>query len=1140
MKQNFKTKLSRNLACLAIFYAVLFLGNLSAQTITATNGTQSGGGAVPCSTCVPTGWTIPASGGTPDISNRTIAATTATAGGGANWTTSPTTTNDLSLPLPFNSHTTWLSLRDLGQAGTQESVSTTVGGLTSGRIYEVVVFSLTAVTRNNGDGSNKYAGAYNDQFFAEIAGQTITIPTITRNVWGVSKIRFTANAASQTLVLRPGNNASAGTSTTPIFNGFETVQIAVTANAVNTAPTAVADNRTTVQGTPLTINVLNNDVDQGGGTIDATSVDLDPATPNVQSTFTNTQGTWSVSATGLVTFSPVAGFVGTATIPYTVNDNYSINNQSAAATSAPANISVTVLAADTADTDGDGYANNVDLDDDNDGILDCVENGLAGASFANNDIFNKVGTTAQGATSDIAQLTSAANDQRGQLWSVGKIDFTKNFSFTFDAFLGASDAGADGIAIVFHNSPAGSSAIGSAGSGMGAGGIANGLVLELDTYNNGTGVGDISQDHGHIWRTGSQTGAGLTTAVALPNLEDGLWHPVVVTWNAATQTITYTVDGITAGTLTTANFANTYFGATKVFFGYTASTGGSNNQQQIRINDFCDVPIELDTDGDGVSNHLDLDSDKDGCFDALEGDGTVMASQLSQGRISGPVNSNGVPTAVGAGQGIGTSQNASQNQCTDTDFDGVPDYLDLDDDNDGILDTAEDTCTTKTAEGSPVFVETFGTGNTQVSNANVLGHSFVAISPGDGSYSVTRSLDQTNTYSQTNRIGNLDAGYTTVGNGSTEGRYLMININSGTYNTEANPIFRIANLTVAVNRPHRFRIDLAGLVDSNPVTSGDIPNLQITVRNAATNAIITSVNSSNLGVLNDDIWRRLILNFTPAVSKINIEIANLQASGSNGNDVGIDNIVLTPLFCDSDNDGIPNQLDPDSDGDGCPDAVEGSERVQYNQVHPLTLPTSDPNYPYRGQIKVGADGINPGTPSGIISNDPSVPSGRGVPRLVNSASGNPGFGTSTPIGAGIADNTENPNPTADVGQGIGTAQAVGATDPECARCFRQAASPGIGGEPTNHGITALNRAGAENGNWPMRITGAYTALDARTNGMVINRVPFTGTPSVPTGINSANFVRGMMVYDTTNNCLKIYDGTGWFCFTKQTCDNFNQ
>jgi hypothetical protein len=55
------------------------------------------------------------------------------------------------------------------------------------------------------------------------------------------------------------------------------------------------------------------------------------------------------------------------------------------------------------------------------------------------------------------------------VWSYGKVDFTKNFSMPFEAYLGnKNDDGADGIAIVFHNDPDGINAIGGTGGGIGA------------------------------------------------------------------------------------------------------------------------------------------------------------------------------------------------------------------------------------------------------------------------------------------------------------------------------------------------------------------------------------------------------------------------------------------------------------------------------------------------------------------------------------------------------------------------------------------------------------------------------------------------------------------------------------------------
>ncbi len=91
--------------------------------------------------------------------------------------------------------------------------------------------------------------------------------------------------------------------------------------------------------------------------------------------------------------------------------------------------------------------------------------------------------------------------------------------------------------------------------------------------------------------------------------------------------------------------------------------------------------------------------------------------------------------------------------------------------------------------------------------------------------------------------------------------------------------------------------------------------------------------------------------------------------------------------------------------------------------------------------------------------------------------------------------------------------------------------------PTKHGITALGRAGSDNGNWPMVRQSAWTVLEAKTKGFVVNRVEFDNTSGNPVGIPTNNFVEGMMVYDITNHCLKIYDGSKWGCLTTPACPN---
>ena len=297
------------------------------------------------------------------------------------------------------------------------------------------------------------------------------------------------------------------------------------------------------------------------------------------------------------------------------------------------------------DTDGDGIFDTVDLDDDNDGLTDCAEKGLESSTVSNN--FNITGNASALSATEI-QLTEDVGTQRGTAMFENKIDFSESFSLSFSAYLGTKDGtGADGIAVVFHNDPAGISAIGDTGEGMGAAGIQNGIVLEMDTWDNG-GSHDIGSDHGSIWDSEDVTDILTTTPVALSNLEDGNYHSVFVSWDAATNTISYTVDGVLAGLLTD-DLVTNYFGTSSVYIGFSAATGGSSNVHRVRFSDLCDLPALVDTDSDGIPDYLDLDSDNDGCYDVTEagfddGDGDGM---LGDSPVS--VNSSGLVTSNGSG-----------------------------------------------------------------------------------------------------------------------------------------------------------------------------------------------------------------------------------------------------------------------------------------------------------------------------------------------------------------------------------------------------------------------------------------------------------------------------------------------------------
>ena len=96
-------------------------------------------------------------------------------------------------------------------------------------------------------------------------------------------------------------------------------------------------------------------------------------------------------------------------------------------------------------------------------------------------------------------------------------------------------------------------------------------------------------------------------------------------------------------------------------------------------------------------------------------------------------------------------------------------------------------------------------------------------------------------------------------------------------------------------------------------------------------------------------------------------------------------------------------------------------------------------------------------------------------------------------------------------------------------CFNPAntTTPGV---DTKVGITLFNRAGNDDvANWPMVRKSGHLALESNTKGFVINRIAkeSLGNISVPQ--------EGMMIYDTTDKCLKIFADGEWSCFSTPTC-----
>lgn len=86
-------------------------------------------------------------------------------------------------------------------------------------------------------------------------------------------------------------------------------------------PHAVDDTISTMENISVTLNVVSNDTDSDGK-IDTTTVDLDPLSDGIQTTFVvDKKGAFSVTPDGVVTFRPLPNYYGVVSIQYVVKDN---------------------------------------------------------------------------------------------------------------------------------------------------------------------------------------------------------------------------------------------------------------------------------------------------------------------------------------------------------------------------------------------------------------------------------------------------------------------------------------------------------------------------------------------------------------------------------------------------------------------------------------------------------------------------------------------------------------------------------------------------------------------------------------------------------------------------------------------------
>ena len=225
--------------------------------------------------------------------------------------------------------------------------------------------------------------------------------------------------------------------------------------------------------------------------------------------------------------------------------------------------------------------------------------------------------TATGSTTVITpnvhyQLTPVAPqlEKSGGVWANTQVNLANDFivhaELNFGSFSATNEdinspvgfrTGADGIAFVLAPAPY----VGQFGEEIGygtttIGGVytnTNSFAIEMDTWQNITfpqgyrNHNDPAADHLAFMSRGNTihgTPDQIGATVSVGELEDGLWHDVVIQWDAATSRLSLTLDGAATPTITAIipNLA-TLAGSNMLSWGFTAGTGSATNAHQVRF-----------------------------------------------------------------------------------------------------------------------------------------------------------------------------------------------------------------------------------------------------------------------------------------------------------------------------------------------------------------------------------------------------------------------------------------------------------------------------------------------------------------------------------------------------------------------------
>lgn len=456
--------------------------------------------------------------------------------------------------------------------------------------------------------------------------------------------------------------------------------------SIHAIPCAAADAYSLAQNTILTVSavsgLLSNDIDlEPSDTLMVTTTPISGPS----------NGIVTLNSDGSFSYNPNPGYVGPDSFTYEVCDSFGLCDT--------ATVSLIV----SNDNDSDGIADNIDLDDDNDGIPDDEE------LFT---VLNNNQPACGGETN--LDFSAAASLESGVDLTQGAVYRIANIAAGTDALITIVETFNATVVTIDRNVTSPSS-------------------FKPQTGFNFVNAGDFGYIEYRIQFVTSGGSAPVVIDKLFINFNDIDGNTTYSEQNWADNPATFTIDNPTELTMSTdgawvlgsgsnidhsgstnsdpeVNFSVNYNSKSEISLrvGAVARADGASSSARSHSIEFACITNYLnpetygiDNDSDGIANHLDLDSDNDGIYDAVE---SGHNQSHNNGIVLGTFGLNGLADLVETTPESGILNYSLSN----ADATDPPDYLDGDSDDDGCND-ANEAYNDANADGGDNFY--YGTGS---------------------------------------------------------------------------------------------------------------------------------------------------------------------------------------------------------------------------------------------------------------------------------------------------------------------------------------------------------------------------------------------------------------------------------------------